>query len=69
MTKEELKQTVIDGIREVLGGWRLSGGEFVVEVDGNEMSFRVASPPNDHLFEVSVDEGYYKVNIDVEEWE
>lgn len=69
MTEAELKKAVLGGIREMLRDWQCSGGEWVVEVDGEEMSFRLASAPNEHAFEVSVDEGYYKVNIDVERWD
>lgn len=70
MTEEELKRVVVDGIREALRDWRQSGGERVVEVEqGLELSFRLASAPNDHVFEVSTDKGYYKVNIEVERWD
>lgn len=59
---------ILDGIRKMLQDWQHSGGEWVVEVDGDELSISLASPPKEHLFEVFScrEEKSYKVKIQVE---
>jgi hypothetical protein len=74
MTQETETEKVRRGIIQVLSSWGFSKAIAHISEDmglgpRDDLEFALAPENSDHVFQVSVGEGYYKVKIQLEEWE
>ena len=63
MTNEEKVRL---GIQKMLTYWKVSRGDCIVHLNGEDLEFAIVSEGSDHILEVSLGDDYYKIKIYLE---